>query len=392
MQDTHLSYDTLEALATAEGLAILGVTSAGDLDAAAAARFQAWRERGYAGEMAYMERGLPLFVAPTQLHPAAQSVAIFAVPYSCEPVPELVVGFGRVARYAWGLDYHETLKARMHRLVQRVGAALGRAPDARTFSDAVPLLEKELAARAGLGFCGKNSLLIRRGTGSYFFIAEVLWDLVIDGAPAAASAEKGCGSCTRCAPACPTGALVAPHMVDARRCISYLSIEKRGVFCEWEREALGEWVFGCDLCQECCPFNYALLKAGRVPDAEEFAAAAGTGPLLDLISLLSLRSGGAFNRRFAGTALRRARREGLLRNAACVAANTVAGTAVAALEAAFNEDASPVVRAECLAALCRLRARGAEVSAETLGRLIDRGLEDVDAAVRAEARLRASMI
>lgn len=308
---------------------------------------------------------------------------MFAVRYDQAPHPARPPGFGRVARYAWGLDYHGTLKRRLQRVVRRLQRHLGRRFDYRTFTDAVPLLERAYAVRAGLGFIGRNTLLIRPGVGSYLLLAELVSEVeVAEATPAAA--HRGCGGCHRCQPACPTEALVEEYQLDARRCISYLTIEKRGALSLQERGWIGEWLFGCDVCQDVCPFNHRAQRREGRADLERLTATRGVGPLLNLAELLQLRDAQMFWERFKGTALRRAGRESLLRNACAVAVNTRAGTLLPDLERAFQEDASPLVRQHALWAVVTLAALDGAVPSQAR-RCLESARRDPAPEVREEA-------
>lgn len=313
-----------------------------------------WQASGHAGEMGYMQRPVSLFTDLDNFLPGTQTVLVFAVCYGSEAAGELPAGYGRVARYARGRDYHSVLRMRLAELAARIGLAKR---EWRAFTDAVPLLERALGARAGLGFVGKNSMLIRPGMGSYFFLAELLLTrpVAADRAPAAlkvkhgalpSTAGTGCGDCFRCSAACPTGAILGPAIVDARRCISYLTIEKRGEFAPWERRALGHWIFGCDICQEVCPFNHAEQEA----EMSDFESTDGCGPFLALSEVLCLTEEG-FRQRFAATPLARPRREGLIRNACAVVANTRYFPALDELMNLARHDASALIRNEASAAL-----------------------------------------
>ena len=240
-------------------------------------------------------------------------------------------------------------------------------------SDAIPLNERAFAVRAQIGFIGRNAMVIRPGIGSYFLLAELVTDLEVSDVgglsgevtprslrlapPAAPPNFEGCGRCERCKPHCPTGAIVEDGIVDARRCISYLTIEKRGPLQEHERLSLGEWVFGCDLCQEACPFNHRAHRGALPPVSEPFRPTNGAGPYLDLTHLLRIRSESDFLTRFAGTPLMRARREGLVRNAACVAVCTTAEEVLPALHDAALEDPSVLVRQHAVWAFLKLGDR-----------------------------------
>jgi len=350
----EIQYAHLEALAARCGLTVVGCTDASALDSDVA-RLAAWQAAGFAGEMRFMEGEPDGFGSPRRLVPTARSVTVFAVRYSTAPIPPRPAGAGRVARYAWGLDYHVVLRRRLVDLLRLVEVECG-AVRARVFADAVPLLERALAARSGLGFVGKNTLLITPRVGSFSFLAEIVSDLEVTRSRLSV-VETNCGGCFRCGDLCPTNAIVAPFRVDARRCISYLTIEKRTGLSWTERSAVGEWIFGCDVCQEVCPFNHATLKRGDPADLEEFDGAPGVGPWLDLGAVVSLRSEGEFRRRFSGTALMRGRRKTLVRNAAIVAANGGMVALTRTLARRASEDASPLVRSHCLWAVWILERR-----------------------------------
>lgn len=374
--------DLLGDIAAAAGLAWVGWTGVTPV-AESASALRLWQERGFAASMEYMRRPADMLADPARLLEGARSLVSFAVPYSAALRPPRPPGSGKVARYAWGLDYHRVLPARLASFLEGVREALGRTPRARVASDAVPLLERPLAERGGLGFVGNNTLLIRPGSGSLFFLAEIIWDVVIESPPPTIG-RGTCGTCTRCLRACPTNAFPAPGILDAGRCISYLTIEHRGAFDDWQRRAIGEWIFGCDVCQEVCPFNHAALKASS-PGLTEFAAGDGVGPWLDLAEVLEIPSNRAFERRFHGTALLRARRQGLRRNACVVAANTghVALAPLLTRIAAGDNDA--VVRQHALWALKELAERwGADRT--SVARALDVALRDPAEPVREEAR------
>ncbi|HXG66115.1 MAG TPA: tRNA epoxyqueuosine(34) reductase QueG, partial [Blastocatellia bacterium] len=230
------------------GFEAVGITSVEPL-ARDDAAFQDWREAGFAAGMQYMTRNTHLHARPNALAPHALSLITLAINYYAEAPPFAHENrYGRVARYAWGRDYHEVVKPRLGELTAQIERLAGRRLHARCFVDAVPLLERALAARAGLGFFGKNTNLLQPQRGSWFFLAEILLDLELpaDGRPVSVS----CGTCSRCLTACPTGAFAGPYRLDARRCISYLTIEHKGAIPRELRAGLGEWVFGCDVCQE----------------------------------------------------------------------------------------------------------------------------------------------
>ncbi len=352
---------------------------------AVAANFLAdWQQAGCAAELGYMQRDPELYKGFNHILPGAKTVIQVLVPYSgnstftspglfkfpgeAGSVSSPRVGYARVARYAWGRDYHQVLKSKLRELLDCLASSESpaRSFSARIFSDAVPILERSLAAINRLGFIGKNSMLITPGIGSYYFIAEIVTDLDVDYSESTLprpplmaggkSEELGppglkCRSCQRCMDSCPTGAITGPGVLDARRCISYLTIEKRGAFSEWERRALGEWVFGCDLCQEVCPFNHRGISNQAI---QEFLPESGVGAWLCLQTVLSIRTESKFAEFYQGTPLMRPGRINLLRNAAAVAANLTFTEATPLLVEAVKQETSEVVKDECLSAIVRL--------------------------------------
>ncbi len=291
------------------GLARVGVASCAELPHLAVV--ERWLADGCAGELRF--RGeLARRAQPRSLAPEAQSAIVAALPCPSAPSPELA-GRGRIARFAQRGDYHTELHLRLRRLTAALGEALGRPLRFAVAVDSAPLLERELAMAAGLGFIGKNTMLVAPGLGSHLVLGTLLVEL-----PLAPDAPRpaGCGRCRLCLDACPTGALGEPFRVDARRCISYLTIEHRGAIAEELRGAIAPWLFGCDLCQEACPHNHPRADA-------RLARAAGQGPVpalaaLELAELLALSSTG-YRRLVRGRALRRVDRAQLVRNAALCA-------------------------------------------------------------------------
>ncbi len=352
----------LENLSAAHGLSVLGITDASCLEEDVQFLVK-WQSTGLSGEMSYMNRPANLLTQPKLLLPEARSVITFAVRYeSADPGPR-PNGHGRVARYAWGRDYHTVLKERITALAESLKQNFNGFTY-RVFSDAVPLLERAIARKAGLGFIGKNTMLIRPGVGSFFFLAELLSNLEIKPNSVPRSTlrvnqdERGCGTCQRCLDLCPTNAFLDQRVLDSRRCISYLSIEKRGVLSTEQARNLGEWVFGCDVCQEVCPFNHSAQKNPAILELNEFERRNGVGPYLDLRDILSIRTKQQFELRFGETAITRTGRSGLLRNAAAVLANTRDFTAFDTLKVCAQEDPSPVVRSQSLRALAELGKHG----------------------------------
>lgn len=357
------------------GFAVAGITSVEPLKRDEHA-FDAWKASGFAADMEYMLRKPALHAHPLRLAPRARSLITLAVDYYAEAPEFKHEGrYGRVARYAWGLDYHDVVKPRLFELVSRIERIAGREIHARCFVDAVPLLERAVAARAGLGFFGKNTNLLQSRSGSWFFLSEILADIEL---PADKNEIKvSCGTCRRCLDACPTDAFDGPFKLDSRRCISYLTIENKGAIPRELRAGLGEWIFGCDVCQDVCPFNRFAMQTNW----PELLPAAGVGSRLDLVGVLSIATDEEFRSRFRGTPLTRPKRRGLLRNAAVVAANIGATPAVRVLIERVERDPEPMIRGHALWALARLDERRARS-------LADRVLEnDPDESVREEAAL-----
>ncbi len=316
------------------GFELVGIapaTSADGFD-----RMGEWLDRGYAGEMSYMERRREARRHPSSILPEVRSIVMAGMNYNQKrSPPSKPTGFGPwVATYALGTDYHTLLRSRLKSLLSYIQtdhpSCRGRA-----VVDTAPLLERDFARRAGLGWFGKNTMLIDKRHGSFFLLGALLLDL--DLAPDPPHAANHCGTCTACLDACPTQAFVEPGLMDARRCISYLTIELRSSIPEELREPMGAWLFGCDVCQDVCPWN-RKAPLGREPLLQPRRDLAA----LDPIELLGL-SDEAFRRRFRDTALMRPGRAGLLRNAAIVLGNQRNSQALPALHAALA-DPEPLVR------------------------------------------------
>jgi epoxyqueuosine reductase len=295
-------------------------------------RYREWLDRGFAGEMDYLHRHEEARHDPSSILADVRSVIMVGMNYvGCEtddeaPVPSSefhVPSSGKVARYARGPDYHRVLWDKLDRLLewlqQQVPGCRGR-----SVVDTAPLLERDFARRAGLGWIGKNTMLINKRRGSFFFLGALLVDIEL--AADMPHEANHCGTCTACLDACPTQAFTGPGWLDARRCISYLTIELRGPIPDDLKTGIGDWLFGCDVCQEVCPWNHWSLEAS----AED-------GLLrLDPIDLLSIDDA-EFRRRFRGTVLRRSKRRGLLRNAAIVLGNSGDEAALPALSKALSD-------------------------------------------------------
>ncbi|MEO6062789.1 MAG: tRNA epoxyqueuosine(34) reductase QueG [Thermoflexales bacterium] len=304
----------LRKSALEHGFDLIGIAPAGPTPGAA--RFWAWLAAGYAGEMGYLAREPERRADPRLAFEGARWLLLAGVSYDSLAVPIATLtdpARGRIARYAWGDDYHDVLTPRLRELGESIG---GRS---RAYVDTGPVLERAWAERAGLGFIGKNTCLIHRTRGSYFFLGAILiadeisQDEVPEPGPRKALA--GCGACRRCLDACPTQAFPAPGVLDARRCISYLTIELKGAIPVELRPRMGNWIFGCDVCQDVCPYVRRYSAATPLREFHPIDADRAAPRLLDALAW----DREAFNQRFRGSALKRAKWRGVMRNV-CVAA------------------------------------------------------------------------
>ena len=336
-----------------------------------AEQFQRWLADGQHGEMTWLARNAAKRVEPRLVLAEAKSVIALAVSYAGQeevtsnpdsgirvagqltrrnPEPRST-STGVVARYARYADYHDALAGPLRELTNFVDAQAGAGAGSLWYVDTGPLLERDLAQRAGLGFAGKHTNLISRRLGNWFFLAEIITTIELE--PDVPEKNR-CGSCARCLTACPTEAITAPFQLDARRCISYLTIELKGSIPVELRPAIGNRIYGCDDCLAACPWN-KFAAEGRL--MRDHTRADATQP--DLLELLALDDAG-FKRRFAGTPILRTKRRGLLRNV-CVALGNVGGAnALPALERA-TADPEPLIAEHARWAVDRIRARAASV-------------------------------
>jgi epoxyqueuosine reductase len=348
------------------GFERVGVTRAQRLEKEEA-HLKRWIAEGRAGEMDYLEREPERRARPAELLAGAKSVIALAMNYS-EPSPFPLPkgrgpsfafslqgeggrrpdeGEGRVARYTQGRDYHKTIRKRLDSFVRYL-EALAPGAECRTFVDTGPLLERAVAQQAGIGFIGKNTMLITKGLGSWVFLASVITTLDL---PADSPDERSCGECRLCIDACPTQAITEPYRLDARLCIAYLTIEQDGPIPETLREKTGPWAFGCDICQEVCPHN--ALSFRRKPESISSWTPASAGVTAGLAEILSIRTEDEFQKLFGGTAITRSGREGLIRNA-CVAAANLGRTDLLPNLTRLTSDPSALVREHAAWAVERL--------------------------------------
>lgn len=341
--------ERIKAAAYGLGFDLAGIAALGE--PATRAEFDAWLARGMHAEMAYLEgAGAELRRDTRRPHPGATHAVVVAMEYGGR-APS-----GSIARYARGDDYHDLLRGRLRELHAWLEHELGQPIDARPFVDSGPVLERDLAQRAGLGWFGKNTMLINPRRGSFLFLGALFIDqpLVAD---APFDADR-CGRCTRCIDACPTEAIVSERTLDATRCISYLTIELKGSIPVELRDRVGGLLYGCDICQDVCPWNRRFASDVAEPAFATRDALDASGPsrVRALARELLAADQSEFSARFRGSAMKRAKRRGLARNAAVVLGNIGAAEDVAALENALTHD-EPLVREHAAWALSRIATR-----------------------------------
>ncbi len=322
--------------------------------------YERWLANGLQAEMGYLatDRARERRADPQRILPTARSLLVVAMRYFApEAIPDgpAAEALGRVAAYAWGADYHEVLPPRLEELLHTLEQALGRALDARAYTDTGPILERDFAQTAGLGWIGKNTCLISPRSGSYYLLGELFLNTELE--PSQPLSHDFCGSCRRCIDACPTEAIRADRTVDSGRCISYLTIENKGTIPAELRSQTGDWVFGCDICQSVCPWNLRFAA----PEGHPALAPRPGVPRPVLRKELRLTPQ-EFNRKFRHSPIQRAKRRGYLRNIAVALGNQPDPAAVPALVETLENEPEALVRAHAAWALGQMhtaRARQA---------------------------------
>lgn len=344
--------EQIKAHAKRLGFELVGITPA--KESQTIQLYEKWLENGYAGKMGYLEKHLRLKRDPRNCLPEAKSVISLAINYfTLDPAQTLVEDLerGQISRYAWGDDYHEVIHAKLRKLTEFIDENGKKRLRQKIYVDTGPIIEREYAQKAGIGWIGKNTNFINWQSGSWYFLAELLvsveleydWQLP----------RGSCGTCTLCIEACPTDAIVAPNVLDSRLCISYLTIELKDSIPSELRPQMGNLIFGCDICQEVCPWNNKATPSpepGFYPREENFAP-----KLLSLINMTQAE----FSKRFRNSPIKRTKRRGFLRNVAVALGNWGNRRAVPALKRALNDDEA-LVREHAAWALGKIGGRQAK--------------------------------
>ncbi len=307
--------------------------------------YEQWLKKGYAGEMAYLEKHLPLKQDPRHILPEAQSIIALALNYYTLDPPQSIAADpsrGQISRYAWGTDYHDLIRSKLDRLATFIQSTAEAEVKTRVYVDTAPVLEREYTERAGIGWIAKNTNVINWQAGSWFFLAGILVSIKLE--TDTPSLRGSCGTCTRCIEACPTDAILAPNILDSRLCISYLTIELKGSIPHELRPGMGNLIFGCDICQEVCPWN-----SKAVPTKERGFRPRQGNLAPKLLSLINMTQE-QFSKRFRNSPIKRAKRRGFLRNVAVALGNWKNRAAVPALKQALNDD-EPLIRGHAAWAL-----------------------------------------
>lgn len=322
-------------------------------------RYEQWLKDGYAGEMGYLEKHLPLKRDPRQILPEAQSIIALAINYYTLDPPKPLAedpSRGQISRYAWGTDYHGLIRSKLDQLATFIQKAAEERVKTRVYVDTAPVLEREYAERAGIGWIAKNTNVIHWRAGSWFFLGGILVSIELESETP--SLRGSCGTCTRCIEACPTDAILAPNILDSRLCISYLTIELKGSIPHKLRPQMDNLIFGCDICQEVCPWN-----SKAVPTKERGFYPRKGNLVPTLLSLINMTQE-QFSKRFRNSPIKRAKRRGFLRNVAVALGNWKDRAAVPALKQALNDD-EPLVRGHAAWALGQIGGKAARRALKT---------------------------
>jgi len=337
--------DQIKTYAQSLGFDLVGISPA--TPPARREFFSQWIEKGFAGEMHYLEKNAEKRRDPGSLLSGARSILCVAVNYFTDiPLRAALLekGQGWISRYAWGEDYHDLMKERLLALLDFIKSEAGKPVSGKVYVDTGPVLEREVGSRAGIGWQGKNTNLISRKIGSWFFLGEILMDMELeyDG-----PISDFCGTCNRCLEACPTGALIEPYVLDPRRCISYLTIELKGKIPLDARPLLGNHVFGCDICQDVCPWNR------KAPATAESSFLPREGLVAPPLASLLRQGEEEFRTLFKGSPIKRVKRRGFLRNVVVAMGNSQDRDLVEPLETALK-DPEPLIRSHAAWALGQL--------------------------------------
>jgi epoxyqueuosine reductase len=347
---THDLTQRIKHQALAVGFDLVGVAPV--QESPELAFFERWLEAGYAGEMHYLRRSRERRRDLQQVLPAAQSVVVCGLNYDTDyPYSTALSDSDRgwIARYAWGADYHQVIQDKLAQLQAFITPLVPPTASSKLYVDTGPVVERVYAKYAGLGWFGKNTCLLNTQLGSWLLLGEIILTIPLAYDP---PALDHCGTCTRCLEACPTQALLEPYVLDAQRCISYLTIELKGAIPEEFRSQTGHHIFGCDICQDVCPWN---RKRHFTTDADLQPHPDQVHPHLEDLAHMTQEE---FHRRFRGTVLERSKRRGLLRNV-CVAMGNSGNPAFIPLLESLLDDTEALVREHAAWALARLRGRAA---------------------------------
>ncbi len=345
--------DVLKALAGEMGFDAVGITRPSQLKEGEEA-IQEWVKEGRHGSMKYLEDFMKRRNRFFEDFQDAKSVIVLGVNYYSSDKSQDTSHkiSGRVARYAWGKDYHEVIRQKHETLIEKIRETVGNNFRAKSCVDIQPIPERFAAQQSGLGFVGKNTVLLNQKFGPWLFLSELITNLELD----EDLADQGdCGTCSRCQKACPTGALDEDYKMDARRCIAYLTIEHKGAIPTEFRPHVKDWIFGCDDCLTSCPFTAKSKKTSW----KEFEPDSGFGPSLEIKELFEIRSNSDYEKKFKGTALLRASRKQMLRNACLVLGNSGSPEALPYLEKAM-QDPAPLVRSHAAWGIGRIGGEKAQ--------------------------------